>query len=688
MLDTLCSMLSRLTVTQAGAEMATSSWDTLRALKVHMPFNVSGIPSQSPMDEVYKKGLGGLPASFFHICANLCQMDAGTRAMFSDGFLRRAMEKLMIVFQHVETNADILAWKDLKRRNQPVPEPSRARKECGACLRLIAKVANYVAPKLGASNDLILSPMYTIVEICGRVLGVEENWPEDELVAEAIAVLCALSKDPVASTDDYEAADVLSRARSQLLKHEDLSASARRNLVDMCKNVAQGVRSQYVVNKLPTLREALTRVGRLYHDTMHLVNDTQWEISKAVKSLQLIREYERTHRDEDDDAEVAAAASTWQQRIQTPNMTSRDGAAPGATLHTSNMHNSFSSPIKFSSDRFLSNGDDDFDGEDADRQFFRTPYSPIQFGLQTNAFPSRPPSTAGYPSGGGAEAHGPRPWTDSLVASKLFDSEAGTNRGQKFSGTAPRPLEGAVVQAQHPTGSRGVVTAANGAEDEHTHGSRCTISNCGSLRFPDTPTSHGTYNGVSDRDLSLRMMELPMVNDSGVLALTREEAVAGRFCDDLKEKRNMAIFGDVRYAMMKEGKANTRPSSQHTNGGGGGNGLGQSMELPRHATTAGLLPQLGVTKEPVLNTSKTRQGPRSGQGDRHGEGTEKLSRSGSRSGKKPKAKMSASHDSIPKILTINVQDLPELAMTRPALVLGATGGSRNSAELAKAVRFG
>ena len=96
-LESLCSLLTRLTVPLPGADSAINSWGVLAALRVHMPNPISGMPSQAIDDDLYRQGLGRLSASYFELCSNLCQTDQGREAMLTDGYLRRAMEKLTII---------------------------------------------------------------------------------------------------------------------------------------------------------------------------------------------------------------------------------------------------------------------------------------------------------------------------------------------------------------------------------------------------------------------------------------------------------------------------------------------------------------------------------------------------------------------------------------------------------------
>jgi hypothetical protein len=92
-----------------------------------------------------------MSASMFSLCANLCQLEKGRNYILADGFLRRAIEKVMLLFPLLETSTELHSWKILESSFRDMPTPSKHRLEVAAALKCIAAMANHYSPQYGGN---------------------------------------------------------------------------------------------------------------------------------------------------------------------------------------------------------------------------------------------------------------------------------------------------------------------------------------------------------------------------------------------------------------------------------------------------------------------------------------------------------------------------------------------------------
>jgi hypothetical protein len=98
------------------------------------------------------EGLGRMSASMFTLCAHLCQLEKGRNYVLADGFLRRAIEKTMMLFPFLESHGELQGWKLLEQANRQLPAPSTYRLEVAAALHCISTCCNHYSPQFGGSR--------------------------------------------------------------------------------------------------------------------------------------------------------------------------------------------------------------------------------------------------------------------------------------------------------------------------------------------------------------------------------------------------------------------------------------------------------------------------------------------------------------------------------------------------------
>lgn len=291
--DGMCTFLARLLTSRIIVESALTQWKLLEALRAHLPHPLTALGEKGADDEAFRAGLGMLPSSFFDVCTAICVLDRGKGACLVDGFLRRSIEKVLLLLPKLESREEMLRWTsalnkyyatsksreeyslDILRKIDPDLKPSTARLEVAAALNLIAACSSFAHPAFGSSNDVIMMQEYQIVHICKVLISVEETPRCDPVVVAAMQVLGGLSKDVYRAAPIFESMDILGLIAKQMAQVPMLPQKAVESALDAVNNMA-ATGSEYVVDQLRNLREPLLKVNRVMPVLASKVADTNW----------------------------------------------------------------------------------------------------------------------------------------------------------------------------------------------------------------------------------------------------------------------------------------------------------------------------------------------------------------------------------------------------------------------------
>jgi hypothetical protein len=276
-LNELCSLLSRLTVPRIGTYTAINDWKIVDALKVNLPAPLSSVGELGVRDILYQTGLGALPASYFIICANLCQMEVFKVIALNEGFLRRALEKVTLLAPILEDSTEFNQRVEASRRGDNCPVSGRRTDVC-ACLQLIAACANYQSEGCGSTNDLILLADYNIMKVCRDIIAIEECPRSDLLLLAAAATLATLTKNNIRLSQLFQDLELLELILSQFERLEDSSVDGVDGIgrlqdfmpdqlvsssIEMLVNIVSGMWADKLAMVIQCVREPLARVSRI-----------------------------------------------------------------------------------------------------------------------------------------------------------------------------------------------------------------------------------------------------------------------------------------------------------------------------------------------------------------------------------------------------------------------------------------
>ena len=278
-LDHICQLLSKLVATSAGRFQAFKSWRLCDALLIHLPEPMC-VPG-GVLDEaiVYKNGIRDLPSSMFDVMHRLCQTDQGINICIADGFLRRALDKVTLIKNHLETESEMVQVALAIEKGKPFPV-NQLRTDFAASLRLIAKVSNNTHPTHGASNDIILNPNYCIVEVCWKIISSPSCPRNDAAYLGSLSVLRQLSRDVSRLYDLFRDFEIIPMIHAELKRIGEISLEGAADCVDLVYNVAVGLRGAHLRSELPRMREALTKVSRVYVRLGQAVSDVLYSIAR------------------------------------------------------------------------------------------------------------------------------------------------------------------------------------------------------------------------------------------------------------------------------------------------------------------------------------------------------------------------------------------------------------------------
>lgn len=257
---------------------SSQSMDPLLQLEGEMHAEDFFPPEWSPNHRQYALELLELPASFFELCANLGQIDTGLSFCVNSGFLRRAMDKLMILHLQLQQAREIypqqflqvIKWEDRKY-------------DFAGCFRLVTSMANYHHPQDGNANDLILSSLYDIVRVARDILNLKIKRSE-EVILVVYECLAALSKDAFRVSQLLEKYDLLAFLQKELQVLDQFPLRGVRAAIAILHASCQGLTSRYIVTLIPLLRESLGKVSRVFSSSQcdEEVRRAHWTLTKSA----------------------------------------------------------------------------------------------------------------------------------------------------------------------------------------------------------------------------------------------------------------------------------------------------------------------------------------------------------------------------------------------------------------------
>jgi len=278
-LDHVCHLLSKLVATSAGRFQAFKAWKLCDALLIHLPEPMC-VPGDVLEEAIlYKNGIRDLPSSLFNVMARLCQTDQGINICIADGFLRRALDKITLIKSHLETEPEMRQVAIAIEKGKPLPE-NPLRVDFAAALQLVSIVSNNTHPKHGSSNDIILNPNYCIIEVCWKIISSPSCPRNDGAYLASLSVLRQLSRDVSRLYDLFRDFEIIPMIHNEIKRVGEISLEGIADCVDLVYNVAMGLRGAHLRAELPRMREALTKVGRVYVRLGTAVSDVLYAISR------------------------------------------------------------------------------------------------------------------------------------------------------------------------------------------------------------------------------------------------------------------------------------------------------------------------------------------------------------------------------------------------------------------------
>lgn len=229
-----------------------------------------------PAHKHYALELLELPASFFELCANLGAISSGLSFCLTSGFLRRALDKLMIL--HFQLNRAKLIYQ--KQFLQMVKWDDR-KYDFAGCFRLITTMANYHHPEHGCANDLILSTLYEVIAIARDVINLKIKRFE-EVILVVYECLAELAKDSFRVSQLIEQYDVLSLIQKELYLLDKLPVRGAKAAINIIHYSCHGLTSAYIVKMIPLLRESLGKVARVFTELDDDIRRAHWTLTKSA----------------------------------------------------------------------------------------------------------------------------------------------------------------------------------------------------------------------------------------------------------------------------------------------------------------------------------------------------------------------------------------------------------------------
>mmetsp|Transcript_21334 Transcript_21334/g.29551 ORF Transcript_21334/g.29551 Transcript_21334/m.29551 type:complete len:1492 (-) Transcript_21334:71-4546(-) len=312
LLDNMCTLLCKVTALKEAAFLAVDSWGVFNALTIFLPSPLSGMLQEEEeklekavkkydvdymkttttsnnnelmtnfnMEEktsseikAYKIGLHNLPASYFELLASLCKVDQAKSVCLTDGYLRRALEKLAIIYSLLHAANyqpyQLNNWQQMKG-------------EVVACLKLIVACANHTSVQKGSANDLILSRFFHVEDMCQGIIIARNDIPRtDELIHCCYRTLAALAHDTHRVLALVEDRDILGMVREEIILFQDIPQETAECLVSILHYSSLGITSNYLHMMIPRLREPLAKIARIYPALAAKVDEANWNMTRSM----------------------------------------------------------------------------------------------------------------------------------------------------------------------------------------------------------------------------------------------------------------------------------------------------------------------------------------------------------------------------------------------------------------------
>lgn len=303
-----CGFLCQVTETVEASTMAIQEWKMFDSLRIYLPTPLSGI---LPLEEVelssflhntsldsletdaqreytrrrtaleeYKVSLMQLPVSFFTLCANLCNVDEGKCLCFSEGYVRRTLDRINIL------NSKFIKHCAKFAKNKNSEEWLQFSENVCGCLKFITNAANYNHAKHGSANDLILHELYEFIPLCKNIIcwQLHTKVPRtDEALLCAYEALAAVAKDSYRINRLFEKFDLYGVIRHELSMLETLPQRGASAAVKIIDRSCHGLTSKYLVDIIPLLREPLAKVTRIYPTLGVTVRECNWTLTRSSK---------------------------------------------------------------------------------------------------------------------------------------------------------------------------------------------------------------------------------------------------------------------------------------------------------------------------------------------------------------------------------------------------------------------
>jgi hypothetical protein len=275
---------------------------------------------QTSSDTSNRLQLMEIPPSFFLLCSQLCQVKEGKSIVFGQGFLRSALDKLVLLYHQLQCTDEYksqvanrasrkgkrkpqqagtsstglnlqmddlnLSWNGPSSSTKnPKPAPTVSWEEVkvniNASLKVISVCANYHNRKYGSANDVILHELYATIAVCKDIISL--NVPRvDEIIASAYSVFMNLAKDTYrfqSYLTDYALYDVIEKDLF-LLDYDfpvDTIVMILQTIICSCQTTT----SPYIVSKIAALRGPIVKVARIYPEIADVARQANWMLMKS-----------------------------------------------------------------------------------------------------------------------------------------------------------------------------------------------------------------------------------------------------------------------------------------------------------------------------------------------------------------------------------------------------------------------
>lgn len=299
-LDKTCLLLFKLIAPTVLVPAALKQWKLASALQVHLP-----PPSSHKASSETSTELTTLPSSFIEVFANIGATEQGKAICFSEGFLRRALEKtvlLMRLFYSFSPNTRTTLASSLLDRTGTIKSQLSARAtefsttkfhqadssslksvldDLCPCFKAIGNCANFTSPKLGNANDLIFQTEYQIIASITAVLQTLGLAKSETIRVQSLHTLSLLSKDVTNAYDEFTSNTVIDVLQSELdTDYSELTEVMARDLIVCVHNISSSLKDTLLAHRmLQGLKDSVYRVVRLFPDLSDLVQNALWSIS-------------------------------------------------------------------------------------------------------------------------------------------------------------------------------------------------------------------------------------------------------------------------------------------------------------------------------------------------------------------------------------------------------------------------